>query len=319
MSNPNVDIMNKQPWDSESNYMLANGARTKLPPGFKPIISFLIGAWNPREEVKVVQGRPTSVILYPWLEQAVESCLTQSTGIPFEVILVDDGSERPIKLQTRDPRVRILRIQHSGLAAALNAGLAVCSGELIMRLDADDIACPWRIAKSAAIGNYDLIGGSMGAIVNKGSVTCRIPVPKWSDAKAQLANRQVLCWHPTWCIRRETLLKAGGYPLGYDHAEDFALQCQLVVMGARIKNIPDMLTYYRRHAGQMSSVHHADQAANTLRAIEDILMPTYRAELDAKIISEVFGCNTGGSATTPSQTSTSASSSKPSDSSPLTE
>lgn len=273
IKNPNIEKMNRQPWDQEANYMLNVGGRTILPPNFKPIVSFLISAWNP-----MAQLNKKGHWEYPWLEQSIESCLKQLTSFPFEVVLIDDGSDNPIKLNgdrgtslSRDPRLSIYRIPHQGLAVALNFGLSKCRADIILRLDSDDIAAPWRIAKSAQLADNDLMGGSMTAIANSSATLARIPTPRWTDPLEYLKAGQVLCWHPTWAFKKAAILEVGGYPLGYDHAEDFALQCKLVMAGKKIANVPDMMTSYRRHDGQMSRIHNQEQRDNTQKAIKEIL------------------------------------------------
>jgi glycosyltransferase involved in cell wall biosynthesis len=69
------------------------------------------------------------------LPEALDSILIQ-TYQQFELIAVDDGSSdaTPEVLRRyagRDPRVRVLRLQHQGLPRALSAGLRVASGEFL--------------------------------------------------------------------------------------------------------------------------------------------------------------------------------------------
>src|SRR4030065_567871 len=83
------------------------------------------------------------------IDEATASIVTQSWH-DLELIAVDDGStdETPARLEAwaeKDRRVRIVRRDHEGLIAALNAGLAACRGEYVARHDADDIAFPERL------------------------------------------------------------------------------------------------------------------------------------------------------------------------------
>lgn len=61
----------------------------------------------------------------------------------IEIILVDDGSEDEsyqicMEMSAEDDRVDVLQIDHKGVAAARNAGLAIAKGEYISFIDADD-------------------------------------------------------------------------------------------------------------------------------------------------------------------------------------
>lgn len=68
----------------------------------------------------------------------------------WELIIVDDGSHDDITPEIKqfdDSRIRVVRLaRNSGLANALNVGLASARGRYIARLDADDYAEDWRLA-----------------------------------------------------------------------------------------------------------------------------------------------------------------------------
>src|SRR5690606_39906083 len=90
-----------------------------------------------------------------WLPEAIAS-LEAQTFDAYEVVAVDDGSSdaTPELLDAwarRDGRVRVLRPPVRGLVAALNAGLDAASGELVARMDVDDVAEDTRPAKHVDI------------------------------------------------------------------------------------------------------------------------------------------------------------------------
>lgn len=71
---------------------------------------------------------------------AVESALGQ-TFADLEVILVDDAStDRTVERAAAigDPRIRLLRAAHGGVARARNRGISAARGQFITFLDADD-------------------------------------------------------------------------------------------------------------------------------------------------------------------------------------
>lgn len=81
----------------------------------------------------------------PYLNEAIRSVLNQ-TYTNLEIIIVDDGStdgsgEICDRFSAGDSRVRVIHQKHSGLSAARNKGLDVCTGELIAFLDPDDALC----------------------------------------------------------------------------------------------------------------------------------------------------------------------------------
>lgn len=83
-----------------------------------------------------------------YVAEAIESILAQSYP-HFEFIVVDDGSadRSPQTVRdyaARDARVRPLFLEHGGRSRAINAGIAQARGQLIARMDADDVALPQR-------------------------------------------------------------------------------------------------------------------------------------------------------------------------------
>lgn len=80
------------------------------------------------------------------LLRAVESALAQ-TLLPLEVIVIDDGTHRPIVLPISDPRVRVVRMERNcGPSAARNLGCRTAQGDWIAFLDADDAWRPNKLA-----------------------------------------------------------------------------------------------------------------------------------------------------------------------------
>lgn len=90
----------------------------------------------------------------PFLEQAIRSVLAQ-TFDDFELLLVDDAStDRSVEIARRflqDPRVRLLvdgRRRH--LPARLNEVVRQARGELVARMDGDDVMHPEKLAVQVA-------------------------------------------------------------------------------------------------------------------------------------------------------------------------
>lgn len=81
-----------------------------------------------------------------YLQECIQSVLAQ-TQKSFELLLIDDGSSdssRSIceKIQKTDSRLRYLPREHSGVAAARNAGLMAANGTYVFFLDSDDTIHP---------------------------------------------------------------------------------------------------------------------------------------------------------------------------------
>ena len=96
------------------------------------------------------QAQPRISVVIPlynkqaYVERAVASVL-QSGYRAHDVIVVDDGStdDGPQRAAAMgDPRVRLIRQSHDGVASARNRGISEASGDYVAFLDADDYWAP---------------------------------------------------------------------------------------------------------------------------------------------------------------------------------
>lgn len=100
---------------------------------------------------------PRVSILLPARNEAGEileviRCIRAQTYEDWELLVLDDGSTDETAAladaqAADDPRIRVLRLEHSGLTRTLNAGLRAARGELIARQDADDRSLPERLER----------------------------------------------------------------------------------------------------------------------------------------------------------------------------
>ena len=81
------------------------------------------------------------------LKECVKSFLNQ-TFDDFEIIIVDDGSEEDLSAITlMDERIKMFRIEHSGISRSFNVALDHSSGEYIMPMGSDDLASDPNLLK----------------------------------------------------------------------------------------------------------------------------------------------------------------------------
>lgn len=93
-----------------------------------------------------------------FFEAAIESVIAQ-TMTDWELILVDDGSERPARdiatrFAARDERIRLVQSpppRPAGSSAARNVGIAASRAELVALLDADDRYEPARLRRHVEV------------------------------------------------------------------------------------------------------------------------------------------------------------------------
>jgi len=78
-----------------------------------------------------------------YLIEAVDSLIEQPHVFPYEVLIVDDGSDDESTLSAiaacgERPEIRVIRLGRSGHHAARNVGVEAARFEYVMQLDADD-------------------------------------------------------------------------------------------------------------------------------------------------------------------------------------
>lgn len=182
----------------------------------------------------------------PLVAAAVASVLGQTAG-DLELIVVDDGSTDAtpdLLAAVRDPRLRVLRQERTGLTRALNAGLARAAAPLVARLDADDVALPERLerqcaflAREPAVG---LLGTAAREIDSRGALV-RIVRPPLDDAALRHALIRANPFvHSSVMVRRALVERAGGYDATLPVAQDYDLWMRLARI-ARLANLADVL------------------------------------------------------------------------------
>jgi len=213
-----------------------------------------------------------------YLEIAINSVLEQSFG-EFELLILNDGSTDGSEaiidyFVNKDPRCKKLSWPNQGLIATLNAGLREAKGEVVFRMDADDICKPNRFEKQwnylqenpdcVAIGSQVLLIDSDGLAIKE--FPCIIN-HEGIDAENLKGIGSVIT-HPTVVMRKSSVELVGGYCDKYEHAEDLDLFLKLAEVG-RLANIPEVLLEYRQHATSIGYSKRAEQLSSAKLAAFD--------------------------------------------------
>lgn len=194
-----------------------------------------------------------------YLLPAVESILTQ-TFRDFELLLIDDGSRdgavERLAETVHDPRLRVVRQANAGLAATLNVGLALAQGGIVVRMDADDVARPDRIALQVAALRADpglvLVGGQLTRIVGAGHIDAVTRFPLSHDRiVAGLLRREHVLSHPAVAFRTDAARAIGGY-WAAGPSEDWDLFLRMASAGT-LANRPEVVLDYRFHASGINA------------------------------------------------------------------
>ena len=184
----------------------------------------------------------------PGLDAAVDSALAQTLA-PFEVIVVDDGSDLPVVIATLDSRVRLLRLgANYGPSYARNRGVEAARGDWIAFLDADDFWYPGKLARQLAgrepenpiliACNAWVVEGHARRCYNV--VPPRPPLDAWLLVEGCSLQTSGLIL-PRW------LMHAEPFDERLRGCEDWDLVLRLAAAGTRIAYDEDCLYEYRRN------------------------------------------------------------------------
>jgi glycosyltransferase involved in cell wall biosynthesis len=187
----------------------------------------------------------------PFIGELLDSLLSQSLA-PHEVVVVDDGSAdgsaRVVKnWATAHPEfpLRLLQQPQRGVAAALEAGWADSTGDLLARADADDIvAGSWLENLVTALGANPTAAYAYPAMRMFGDVEGRYPAVRAFSAPA-------LVWQGNFVsagtvMRRDVYAETRGIA-DLPAWEDWDLWLSFLELGKTGVLVDEELYLWRRH------------------------------------------------------------------------
>lgn len=179
--------------------------------------------------------------------------IVEQTFKDWELILIDDAStdgslQRLEHWRQQDNRIQLFsNSENMGLAASLNKAFEKSAGAYVARMDGDDISFPDRLQKQLEFmethPQYAVLSAACVLFDEQGHWGQRINKPE-PNKKDFLWGSQFL--HPACMIRREALLKAGGYRVSREtlRTEDYDLFMRLYALGYLGYNLSEPLLYY---------------------------------------------------------------------------
>jgi glycosyltransferase involved in cell wall biosynthesis len=182
------------------------------------------------------------------------------------LVAVDDGStdgtgEILEALSRRDRRVQVIHGPGEGIASALNRGLTRCDAEVVVRMDADDVAHPRRVERQVAALDADpslaAVGSRVRLFPRRDVAGGMARYAAWLNGLVtpELVARDLLVEaplvHPASAIRRGVLAEAGGFRDG-DFPEDYDLWLRLSAAGHRLSNLPEVLLDWRESPSRLT-------------------------------------------------------------------
>jgi glycosyltransferase involved in cell wall biosynthesis len=215
-----------------------------------PTVSVILAAYNAEK----------------YLREAVSSILSQTYG-DFECIVIDDGSTDStlaILKSFNDPALKIVSRPNKGLTPTLNEGISLAQGQYIARMDADDVSLPTRFEKQVAYLNEHpevvCVGSRVTTIDPYGSPLSNTD-HKLTHEEIEADLLKGIGWsivHPAAMMRKDSVMKVGGYREQFKTSQDLDLWLRLSEVG-KLANLPEPLVQYRQHFESVASTKADEQ------------------------------------------------------------
>lgn len=203
------------------------------------------------------------------VREALDSLLHQTIA-EVEVVVIDDGSRDGTAailddLARDEPRLEVIHTEGVGIGAALGLGLVECRAPFVARLDADDLCAPARLEAQLTFldahpevvlcGTHVTIAGLGGEEPGEGMARHAEWIAGIRSPEDVRRELWVECpiLHPTFCFRREEVVRAGGYRAG-PFPEDYELVLRLAARGHAMANVPRELVTWRDSPARASRV-----------------------------------------------------------------
>lgn len=213
---------------------------------------------------------------FPYITEAVESVLA-SSYVDFQFVIVNDGStdDTTAYLKTlADSRIHLIENDRNmGIARAANVGLMHCSGEYIVRFDADDIMHPHRIERSVAFLNDHPTVGVVASKVELSEASFQQEgyqlYVDWTnnlitnEAMYSSRYRDSPIVNPSACYRSSLIEKFGNYKT--DVPEDYEFWMRLWSNDVEFHKLEEVLLNWRDHSRRLTRNHKDYDDASFLK------------------------------------------------------
>ncbi len=246
---------------------------------------------------------PTFALIIPthqrpeFVRQAVESALRQRR--PFDrVLVVADGLDDPGAAALADLPVEVVAIEKAGVAAARNAGVDASGTDWVCFLDDDDLLHPEYLARieleilespqlgamNTAYWSFAPQAGPDDEFAAETLDECleaiRTAVPTRDLSYLEIEGRsfdllleRMRGSMSTTAVRRDLLMRAGGFPHGMVTAQDWVMYVNVARL-TEWRLIPERLAFFRDLPNSITRTGSPAKGLTALRAIRSFWQPT---------------------------------------------
>ena len=194
------------------------------------------------------------------LDRALRSVWDDQTLKPTQIVLVEDGpipaeleeivQSYKFKVSEGDCTFTIVKLQENvGLTKALNAGLKHVTGDLIARMDSDDISAPRRFELQERYfddhPDIDIIGGAMQEFDKTHECLNVRHYPQTHGEAVKYIVKACPLAHPSVMMRRRIFDEGLKYDERFRMSQDIKLWFDAIQAGYHLGNLPDVTLYFR--------------------------------------------------------------------------
>jgi len=224
---------------------------------------------KPTKSVSILVSSYNTKIMY--IQECLKSIKCQVGEFNIELVWINDGSNELNTVLLKnclDNFIKTTRFTNvvyfenetnKGIGYSLNLGINMCSNEIIIKMDSDDIMYNDRIIKQLTFMEMNPDIQICGAQVNffKKNIENKInstthPSISWDEYIKHKSH-----WitnHPTLCYRKSAVINVGNYDKNKSRmTEDFEITLKLLKHYKYIYNFQEPLLYYRIHEEQVTN------------------------------------------------------------------
>lgn len=197
-----------------------------------------------------------------FLDRSLQSVWDDQTRKPEQIVLIEDGAipeELELIIDSFQSRVNasgvgqmvVVKLPvNGGLTKALNAGIKHVTGDLIARMDSDDISAPQRFELQEKFfrenPEIDILGGSMQEFDDEHECLNVRHYPLTHEDACKYIVKACPLAHPAVMMRRRIFDEGLHYDERYRMSQDIKLWYDAILAGYRMANLQEIILYFRQ-------------------------------------------------------------------------
>ncbi|MBQ4484451.1 MAG: glycosyltransferase [Prevotella sp.] len=197
-----------------------------------------------------------------FLDRSLQSVWDDQTRKPEQIVLIEDGAipeELELIIDSFQSRVNASGVAkmvvvklpvNGGLTKALNAGIKHVTGDLIARMDSDDISASQRFDLQEKFfrenPEVDILGGSMQEFDDEHECLNVRHYPLTHEDACKYIVKACPLAHPAVMMRRRIFDEGLHYDERYRMSQDIKLWYDAILAGYRMANLQEIVLFFRQ-------------------------------------------------------------------------